>query len=288
MPAFEFLVAGNVNLTTTLRLDDGFPVAYAKMRCVPQGVRDAVSGVGFNVAAGLARLGSSVRLAALIGDDGPADLIERDLRAAGIDAAGLRRDLLATPRAVVLRDASGQGAIFTDLKNLQEASPPLAWMREQVQAAQRVHVGNVEWALQLAREAKRQGKIVSTDVQAIRDPLADAYNRRFLEVAEIVFFSAENLAMAPADALRSVLGSFPARIAVCGLGERGALMASRREGSEEIDLRSEPAASGPPIENATGGGDALAAGFLSALSRGHAPEEALRQSQEFAGARLRS
>ena len=65
MPTFDFLVAGNVNLETRLRVGS-FPVDYEKLRFAPGGITDEVSGVGLNVSAALGALGHSVALATVL------------------------------------------------------------------------------------------------------------------------------------------------------------------------------------------------------------------------------
>jgi sugar/nucleoside kinase (ribokinase family) len=277
---FDILVAGAANLATTLRVE-GFPVDYAKVRFAPGRIADRVSGVGFNVAAGLARLGWSVGFAGALGPDPAGDLVEAGLRSAGVALDGLRRDLQATPRSAILRDPEGRGAIFSDLKNLQEYAWPPEAVRELVAEAGHVHATNVEWGLDFAREATRQGKKVSTDIQAVGS-VDDAYNRRFLEVAAIVFLSGENLSVPPGEALGRIVGEFGANVAVCGMGASGALALERGAG-EPLFAEAFRLGGGAGADS-TGAGDAMAAGFLSLWLKGRPLGEALRGSQIAAAA----
>ena len=61
-------VAGHVNVETTLRVDR-FPITYTPARFPLFGIGSGVAGVGINVAAALTALGSTVRLATIVGRD---------------------------------------------------------------------------------------------------------------------------------------------------------------------------------------------------------------------------
>ena len=74
------VVAGVTNLQFSVPVD-GFPVAYVPVR-YPQGQTGVrVAGVGYNVAAALAALGSEVRLATFAGGDLLGGAVETELRA---------------------------------------------------------------------------------------------------------------------------------------------------------------------------------------------------------------
>ena len=74
------VVAGVTNLQFSVPVD-GFPVTYVPVR-YPQGQTGVrVAGVGYNVAAALAALGSAVRLATFAGDDLLGGAVETELRA---------------------------------------------------------------------------------------------------------------------------------------------------------------------------------------------------------------
>lgn len=271
------VVAGIVNVETTVRVD-GFPLEYAKTRFVPGGVTDRLGGVGFNVASGLSALGASVRLLTHLGDDVAGVCAQQELA----QLEGLHLDdvvrTLATPRSTVLAGPDGAGAIFSDLKDAQEFIYPQELYKSAFSSAQHFHATNINWALPLAVAAKERGLPVSTDVQALADPINDAYNARFLEVADVVLFSGENLLMSPEEAIAETLRKFSTDIAVCTLGRNGVVAQSR--GGRFIHMHPSRVSLS---HNATGAGDAFAAGFLWGRCQDMSLEEALRCGQETAG-----
>jgi sugar/nucleoside kinase (ribokinase family) len=98
------VVAGVTNLQFGVPVD-GFPVAYAPVR-YPQGQTGVrVGGVGYNVAAALAALGSEVRLATFAGGD------LRGAAYAVITNIGFARPLLAVARAAGVPVAADVQAI---------------------------------------------------------------------------------------------------------------------------------------------------------------------------------
>ncbi|MEQ8822168.1 MAG: carbohydrate kinase family protein [Sumerlaeia bacterium] len=258
------LVAGIVNVETTLRVE-GFPVDYAKSRFAFHGVSDRLGGVGYNVAAGLAALGAGVRLVATVGGDLAGATIRGELaKLPGLDTSALAEVPGGSLRSVVLVDPEGAGAIFTDLKDAQDLAFPEDRFEAALDGATHLHATNINWAHACAARARERGLPVSTDVQAIGDLLGDAYNRRFLELADIVFFSGENLGAPPGDALAAVLANYPARLVICTAGARGVWAAER--GAPAIVHQPAPEIDKTP--NATGAGDAFAAGFLRAYRAG--------------------
>ncbi len=57
----KVFIAGLINIETTLQVD-GFPISYAPVRYPFNGVNSSVSGVGYNIARALTRLGDQVIL----------------------------------------------------------------------------------------------------------------------------------------------------------------------------------------------------------------------------------
>jgi sugar/nucleoside kinase (ribokinase family) len=189
----------------------------------------------------------------------------------------------ATPRSVVLQEPGGRGAILTDLRGGPDQPCPPAFLESLRSGVDLVHATNIGWALDVAAEARRLGLPVTTDLQALADPEADAYNRRFAALADHILFSGENLAVPPGDALACLLGNSPARAAVCTLGADGVLLAER-------DVPGVLAIPAEPVSGAaasTGAGDAFAAGYAAATVRGLAPADAARHAVRAAACFLR-
>lgn len=274
------LVAGITNLETTLAVES-FPLHYAKSRFAFHGVSDRLGGVGYNVAMGLARTTTPVMLATLLGRDIVGDVIATELaRIPNLRTDAVVRFHDRSLRTVVLRDGDGRGAMNTDLKDSQEIIFPRDTMARALDAATHIHVTTINWALEFARHARAVGKTVSTDAQAIANPLDDVYNERFLALADIVLLSGENLSMSPSEAVAGIFAQYPARLVVCTLGRDG-VIARERKCAETISLPAPPLPG--PIRNQTGAGDLFCAGFLSRWTAGAPLAESLAAGQQLAG-----
>lgn len=280
-PLPSIIVAGITNLETSLKVEE-FPIVYAKSRFAFHGVRDRPGGVGYNVARALAHLGAPVEFCTLLGRDMLGEMLQRHLREIeGLGCGGVLREQDATLRSTILVENTGRAAMFTDLKDSQEITYPGEAFDEVLKSAEIVHATNINWSLDLAQRARRAGMLVSTDVQAIRH-VDEPYNRRFLDVADIVFFSGENLEMSPHVAIEALWQDSDVRLAICTLAERGALLGERDSG----EIIHQPAVPLRQARNVTGAGDAFAAGFLASYQAGLSPVDAMLRAQLVAGYRI--
>ena len=84
-PDRPILVSGLVNLETCLAVD-GFPVAYQPVNYAFFRIDSRISGVGYNIALALKKLGASVRFLTLLGQDSAGDIARAGLREAGLNS----------------------------------------------------------------------------------------------------------------------------------------------------------------------------------------------------------
>ncbi|HOY66310.1 MAG TPA: carbohydrate kinase family protein [Candidatus Ozemobacteraceae bacterium] len=270
------LVCGLTNLETTVRVD-GFPVGYFPVRYVENGVRATASGVGFNVSRALTHLGNEVSFLSIVGDDAAGAVCRAAIRAAGIDDANLLDIPGGTAHSAILYDPDGRRQIHLDLRKMQESAYPAARFAAAVRDAGLAVLCNINFARPLLTEARRLGKLIATDLHALAS-LDDAYNRDWLEHADIVFLSHEHLPCEPEEFGGELLARFPARIAVIGLGSDGALLLERGAPPRRF-----PAVTPRPTVNTIGAGDALFACFLDGWLRFGDASKALRRAVFYAG-----
>ena len=117
----KILVSGLVNTETTVKVRQ-FPINYYPIDYPFFGVSTAASGVAFNIASALTKLGDDVRLLGMTGTDFPAEYIKNQLEKSGIGTEHLKPKLKETPGSVILYDETGRRQIYCDLKDIQEAS----------------------------------------------------------------------------------------------------------------------------------------------------------------------
>lgn len=273
---FDILVAGNVNLGTRVSVGE-FPICYEKVRFAPEGVADGLSGVAYNFSTALAALGHRVCLATVLGRDLLGDLLRAQLEQTPICLGGVVQTMERTMRTVILSDAKGGEAMFVDRKAIREARYPDERFRDLLTGASAVYIAHTFWTLPLGQLARAANKLVATDLQNLEH--LDPFNGRFAELADIVFFSDERLGHAVDDTIRMLWDDFDVEMVICGQGAQGATLGVRGERSiEKVAAVPKGAA-----VNTTGAGDAMAAGFLSAIVAGYQPRKALFRAQVFAG-----
>lgn len=272
----SILVAGLINLETTLRFER-FPIEYSPVRYPFFGVSSSVSGVGYNVAKALTRLGHAVDLLTLIGDDAGGALARSALAAEGIDGRHALNRLPATPQSVILYDGEGRRQINVDLKNIQEAAYPPDVFDAALTGCSLAVLCNINFARPLIARAKAAGKRIATDVHAIGS-LTDDYNRDFMAGADILFMSHEYLPVMPEDWARLVLRQYSPQIVVIGLGAQGALLAVR----DDNRIERIPAVTTRPVVSTIGAGDALFSAFVHSYEQTGDPYLAIRHAAAFA------
>jgi acarbose 7IV-phosphotransferase len=271
----RILVAGLLNLETTLKVD-AFPVPYESSRFRFFGVHSTVSGVGYNVAKALHTLGSEVRLCSLIGRDLTADVLRLQLERDGLALEHLEAELEETPQSVILYDLSGQRALNTDLKDIQERVYPTAQLETALTECDAAVICNINFARPALHLARGMGIPIITDLHAISN-LDNPYDTDFLEFADVLFFSAEKLEM-PERTAQEIFQRFPTKIIVIGFGARGSLLCCRDREPELI-----PARSPRGVVSTVGAGDALLSAFAHFYIASDDPRAALERATLFAG-----
>lgn len=273
------LVSGLINIETTLRIET-FPLAYNPVNYPFFGVASTVSGVGYNVAKALTALGHETRFVSLIGRDVAGGQARAALAADGLPGEFVL-DAAHTAQSVIVYDRDGRRQIHVDLKDLQERAYPAETFQRALAGCELAVLCNINFSRPSLAAAQHAGIPVATDVHAIGS-LDDDYNRDFMQAAEILFMSHENLPASPEEWARAVLGRYPATIVVIGLGGEGALLAVRGDGF----IGRFPAVRTRPVVNTIGAGDALFAAFLHGYLQTRDPYRALRRAQVFASYKI--
>ncbi len=276
----RFLVSGLINIETTLRIER-FPLEYNPVNFPFFGIQSSVSGVGYNLAKALTRLGHSVDFLSLIGKDAAARLVLDALREDRIPSTGVLQQLEQTPQSVILYDTQGNRQIHTDLKDIQERLYPSADAQRILSNCHVAVLCNINFSRPLLVMARRWGKPIATDVHAIHD-LEDDYNRDFMQYADVLFMSHEKLPVPPQEWIRAVRARYPAKIIVIGMGNAGCLLAEG-ERDEAVHI---PAVSTRPVQNTIGAGDALFSAFLHAYYGGDTARVALQKAAVFASYKI--
>lgn len=275
-------VAGLVNVETTVRVE-GFPIEYSPARYPFGGVRSTVSGAGYNVAAALSALGDTVRFASIVGRDPMGALVDRALEARGIGREWVRDEAGETAQSVILYEPGGRRQVNTDLKDMQERCYPVEPFARALDGCSLAVVANVNYSRPLLRVAREAGVPIAADVHALSD-LEDAYNRDYMEAADVLFMSHERLPRPPEEWARLVMDRYGPEVLVIGLGAEGALPALRR-GGRAVRM---PAVRTREVVSTVGAGDALLASFVHCYAATVDPDTPLGKAIVFAGHKIGS
>jgi ribokinase len=133
----------------------------------------------------------------------------------------------------------------------------------------------------LLKKAKAAGKIIATDVHVLGD-INDEYNQDFMENANILFLSDENVKSDYREFLTSLEDKFGNDIIVLGMGKKGALMYVK----EDDKFYELPAVDVNEVVNTVGAGDALFSSFIHFYAKGLSPIECLERAEIFAAYKI--
>lgn len=276
----RLLVVGNINLETTLQVS-AFPIQYQSVYFVPFGIDNAVSGVGYNLAKTLSVLGDDVLLASVLGRDTMGAIVREQLRADRLDDRYVLNQAEKTALSVIAYDQSGRRSAFTDLKDLMEQTYRAALFDEALAGVEAVLLTQAAYCRPLLARARSASKLVAVDLQLISG-MDDPYKRPYLEAADIVFMSGEQLPEPPELWARHLLERYRARVVGIGLGAEGALLVVRETG---LSVRL-PAVQTRPVVNTGGAGDAMFACFLHYYVSTRDPEAAMSRAIVFASYKI--
>lgn len=278
----KIAVSGLVNVETTLKIRS-FPIPYYPIDYPFFGIHSGVAGVAYNVTKALTALGDETVLFSLTGRDEEGKRICTALAADGIDTCLIHNKLRETPVTVALYDETGRRQIYCDLKDIQKQRPDTCEFEKKMRDCDLAVLCNTNFNRPLLEKAKAMGKLIATDVHVLGD-LYDAYNRDFLEKADLLFLSDEGLPCRAENFLFQLKENCPARVIVIGLGERGALLYDR---TKEQSYALEAARLGSVV-NTLGAGDALFSGFLHFYGKGYPAVDALIRAELFAAHKIQS
>ena len=274
----KILVSGLINTETTVKVKE-FPIPYFPIDYPFFGVNTRVSGVAYNIVKALKSLGDDVNMVTMTGDDFSALYIKTELEKAGIDDKNIKNVLKATPSSVVLYDQEGKRQIYCDLKDIQDLKYDF---EEELYADCDVVVAcNINFNRGLLCKAKADGKIIATDVHVLGD-INDEYNQDFMEHANILFLSDENIKSDYKEFITSIEEKFGNDIIVLGMGKKGALMYVKAE-DKFYEL---PAVDVNEVVNTVGAGDSLFSSFIHFYAKGLEPIECLKRAEIFAAYKI--
>jgi sugar/nucleoside kinase (ribokinase family) len=271
----KIVVAGVTSLYMAMPVE-GFPVPYASAR-FPEWMRAEVSGAGCHIADTLRNLGDDVRLCTFVGDDIPGEAIRASLHARGLFGPGVVT-AQESSLGVVLVAPDGRRSGHPYVAGVNAVEYPVEEFRRGLREVDLAVLTNTGFVQPLLPSAVEAGAPIAVDVHLITD-VDDAYNRPWMEVADVIFCSHERLPCRPDQWVAQVFDRYPGcAIAAVGLGGRGCLM-----GLGDGRLVKVSALAPRGVASTSGAGDALFASFLHAWLATGNPVTALENAVLHAG-----
>lgn len=269
------VVAGVTSLYMAMPVEQ-FPIPYTSTR-FPDWLRAEVSGAAYHIADTLHTLGDDVRLCTFVGDDPAGTAIQQSLHTHGLLGSGI----VTAPQSslgVVLVAPGGRRAGNPYVAAVNTLTYPVEAFRHHLRDADLAVLTNTAFVRPLLQPAREHGVPIAVDVHLISD-INDTYNRPWLEVADIIFCSHEQLPCPPKQWVAQIFDRYPGcAIAAVGLGRRGCVM-----GLDDGRLIEVAAVTPRGVMNTSGAGDALFASFLHGWLATGNPTKALEDAVLHAG-----
>ncbi|MEV4080317.1 carbohydrate kinase family protein [Nonomuraea fuscirosea] len=269
------VVAGITSLYMAMPVVE-FPLQYTPQR-FPRWMRAEVSGAAGHIADTLQSLGNEARLCTLVGEDVAGEAIKASLQARGLWGPGV----VMAPRSslgVVLVASNGRRSGHPFVAAVNAIEYPIEVFRSLVHDADLAVLTNTAFVRPLLGQARERGVPIAVDVHLITD-VDDAYNRPWLEAADIIFCSHERLPCSPRRWVAKIFQRYPGcAVAAVGLGGRGCVM-----GLEDGVLIRVDAVAPRGVVSTAGAGDALFASFIHSWLASRNPLEALEDAVLHAG-----
>nr|HPO51070.1 carbohydrate kinase family protein [Spirochaetota bacterium] len=226
-------------------------------------------------------LENKVNFLSIIGKDDLGKLVFERMKEDKINKKYVLSSIEETPSSIILYDKEGKRQIYCDLKNLQETEYPEEVFEEAMEDISLAIICNINFSRPLLKKAKKNNKIIATDVHVIRD-LEDSYNQDFMKYADILFQSDENLPCSPEEWARKIRDKFGTEIIVIGLGKKGSLLSVKKDNFMERFN----AFYSRPVVNTIGAGDALFSCFNHFYNKTKNPYLSLEKATIFASYKI--
>jgi ribokinase len=241
-----------------------------------------LGGTGANICSGFMALGSDIDFICITGNDFTASFLRAELVRRGFSDRYFFTGMDENPLSIIIYDALGRRRINSDHKTLSKAQFPEGFIEDNIDfcSYSLAVVCNVNYNRSLIPWLKKHNIPIATDLHTL-SRLDDEYNQQFMDAADIVFLSHENLHMPPEEVIKYLVHEkreHSSAIAVTGLGKNGCLMGIKGHNRvyhfEAPDLR--------PVKNTVGAGDALFSGFLHFFNKTGDPFYSMQRAQVFA------
>lgn len=276
----KILVMGPIYAETTVRVST-IPLQYEDMIENSFGILTNFSGHGYNVAKALTKLGDSVDFLSICGKDSIKIMMDHELNQAGISNEYVIPCLDKTPQTVVLYSDAYNKHIINDFKDSNEATYDANLFEKAINDCDTVIFSNVNYAKPFLKRAKELGKLIVSDVHAIKN-IKEKESKEFMECADILFLNHTYLTKPYEEAMKEIEKEYGNKIIIMGMGEKGAMIYVKKDNF----IGSFPTVRTRTIVNTVGAGDSQLSAFIHFYNKTGNPYYSLKAAILFASYKI--
>ncbi len=276
----KILVMGPICAETTVKVPS-IPLPSDKIIDNSFGVITSFSGHGYNISRALTKLGDTVHLLSMSGDDELKLMLDERLNKEGISSEYLTTSLSATCHTIVLYADENNRQIIDDLKESREVKYDEALFDKAIVDCKFAVFCNSEYAIPYIKKAKALGKTTVTDVQAIKG-IDDKFNEEFMQYADVLFFSHRHIQKPYEDVIKEIDKKYGNEIIIMGMGDKGTIMYVKKDNF----IGSFPTVRTREIVNTLGAGDSQLSAFTHFYEKTGNPYYSLKAAILFASYKI--
>lgn len=252
----KFLVAGILQRETIIKVPS-LPLSYAPVTDTPWSMHYGVGGDSYNEAIALKWLDNEVDFFSMIGENDNPAIINTNNNDIHINPDFILPILKETPYATIFYDEKRNQQLFEDIKDCREAEYDLDLFKKRLSAADMVVLANANFCRPLLKASISAGKKIAVNIRRF-DKRTEQYNTDFLENANILYLSDDNLDEDPIDFVKYITKKYNPEIVILGQGAKGLIVYDRSKGTY---VHLNPVKTNE-IVNTVGAGNALFSCFL--------------------------
>lgn len=252
----NFLVSGILQRETIVKVES-LPIVYSPVTDIAQSIHTSLGGDSYNEAIALKWLGDQVDFFSMIGENDDANLINRKGSEITLDTNYILPKLSATPAAVIFYGNDKKQQIFEDIKNIRDAEYNINLFKSKLPTADMVLTANANFCRPLVKAAVEAEKKIALNIRTFKKE-TEKYNKFFLDNADIIYLSDDNLKDDPYDFMKDIVGKYNPEILILGQGSDGLIIYS----SDKDSYTHYKSVKTNEIVNTVGAGNALFSCFL--------------------------
>lgn len=222
----KILVAGILQEETIVKVDK-IPIKNQPVTDMFNSIHTGIGGDAYNEAIALKWLGDEVDFFTLIGKYDSPKIVNPPSSEVHLDTDYILPKAGATPAAVIFYDKERNQQIFEDIKNLREVKYDLSLFMQALPGADLVVLANANFCKPMLHAAMEAGKKIAVNIRNFKYR-TETYNEEFLEAADILYLSDDNIDDDPYDFCKYIVEKYKTEILIYGMGAAGVLLYSNK------------------------------------------------------------